>query len=144
MELLVALATGTSSEAGRRAWDGLSALVRRSFWRGQESSNTAAVSSGEGELTRLEQASTDPARDEAAQALSTALAARADVDPDFSADLQQWRDHVRLVRTGDGDVHIKITGGKFYGPTVWARDVDRISFDTPPPPSPGAGTPPQG
>lgn len=142
--LLVALVTGAGNDVGRQAWAGLRGLVARPFHRGQGPTDTATVSSGEVELTRLEQAPTDPARAQAAQALSTALAARAAVDPVFSADLQGWHEQVRLVRTGDGDVHIEISGEpKFYGPVMNARDVYGVSFVTPPP-SPGAGTRPQG
>ncbi|MFF3402169.1 hypothetical protein ACFYW6_27100 [Streptomyces sp. NPDC002659] len=138
--LLVALATGTGGEVGRQAWAWLSSLVRRPSQLGQGTPDTAPVSSGEAELTRLEEAQADPAREQAAQALSTALATRAAVDPDFAADLQRWHEHVGLVRTGDGDVHIEISGGTFYGPNISARDVSGVSTVTPPPPSPGTGT----
>lgn len=132
--LLVALATGTAGEVGRQAWAGLSALVRHPFRRGQGTADSATVSSGEEELTRLEQASTEPGRAQAAQSLSTALAARADLDPDFSADLQQWQ--ARQMNL--------ITGGHFYGPT-WqvGGNVGGIP-DPPAPPTTDTATPPQG
>ncbi|AZS76945.1 hypothetical protein DDE74_39765 [Streptomyces lydicus] len=141
----MALASGAADKAGQQAWARLSALVRRSFQRGQgQSPEAPAVSSGEAELERLEEAPNDPARRQAAQALSAALAARAAEDPDFDAALQQWHEQVRPVRTGDGDVNVTISGGEFHGPQSVVRDVYGVPTVTPPPPSPGAGTPPGG
>lgn len=81
--LLAAVACGACGEAGRQAWAGPSTLVRHPFRRSQDDSPaTEAVGSGEAELARLEEAPADPAR---ARALSTALAAWAVVDTDFSA-----------------------------------------------------------
>ena len=132
--LLLALAGGAGGEVGRQAWAGLSALVRRPFRHGHDDSpDTPAVGSGEAELARLEEAPADPAR---AQALSTALAARAALDADFRNDLQQWHEQAKPVRTGDGDVHNTISGGAFHGPVVQGRDFSGISFTTPPPATP--------
>ncbi|MER6358034.1 hypothetical protein ABT186_41210 [Streptomyces sp. NPDC001634] len=111
--LLAAPAGGAGGELGRQAWVGLTTLVRRPFTRGQdESVQTPAVSSGETELVRLQEAPGDAAR---AQALSTALAVRAAVDAEFSTDLQQWHEQAKLVRTGDGEVHNTISGGTQHG-----------------------------
>ncbi|AKH85608.1 hypothetical protein AA958_28965 [Streptomyces sp. CNQ-509] len=140
--LLAALAGGAGSEAGRQAWTGLSALVRRPFRCGQgDSPEAPAISSGEAELTRLAEAPTDPAR---AQALSTALAVRAVLDADFSAGLQRWHEQARLVRTGDGEVHNTISGGTFSGPVLQGRDFSGVSSTPLPPPAtaPGVSTPP--
>ncbi|MER5212536.1 hypothetical protein ABT063_18625 [Streptomyces sp. NPDC002838] len=140
--LLAALAGGVGGEAGRNAWMGLSSLVQRPFRRGQDTPVGApAVSSGEAELVRLEEAPTDSAR---GQALSAALSARAAVDADFHAGLQRWHEHAKLVRTGDGDAHNEISGGTFSGPTLLGRDFSGISFTAPPPATPGTDTPPQG
>lgn len=133
--LLAALAGGAGGEVGRQAWAGLSALVRRPFQRGQDTTAGSAISSGEVELARLEHAAADPAR---AQALSTALAVRAALDPDFQAGLQRWHEQARLVRTGDGEVHNEISGGTFYGPAVLGRDFSGVSFTTPPPTTPSS------
>ncbi|SOF02488.1 hypothetical protein SAMN05446589_9642 [Streptomyces sp. OV198] len=133
--LLAALAGGAGGEVGRQAWAGLSALVRHPFQRGDGTTPGApAVSSGEAELARLEEAPADPAR---AQALSTALAVRAALDVEFSAGVQRWHEQARLVRTGDGAVHNQISGGTFSGPVVQGRDFSNIAFTTAPSPQPG-------
>ena len=129
--LLAALAGGAGGEVGRQAWAGLSALVRRPFPRGEDTAGGLAVSSGEAELTRLEEVPTDPAR---ALVLSAALAARAAADSGFQAGLQQWCEQAKLTRTGEGDVHNEISGGSFRGPTVQGRDFSGVSFTTSPPP----------
>lgn len=132
--LLAALAAGAGGELGRQAWVGLTTLVRRPFTRGQgESAQASAVSSGEAELVRLQEAPGDTAR---AQALSTALAVRAAVDAEFSSGLRQWHEQAKLVRTGDGDVHNTISGGTQHGPVLQGRDFSGLSFTASPPPPP--------
>ncbi|WSW77076.1 hypothetical protein OG390_31790 [Streptomyces sp. NBC_00996] len=131
--LLAALAGGAGGELGRQAWAGLTTLVRRPFTRGQdESAQAPAVSSGETELVRLQEDPGDSAR---AQALSTALSVRAAVDAEFTADLRQWHEQAKLVRTGDGDVHNTISGGTQHGPVLQGRDFSGLSFNTAPPPT---------
>jgi hypothetical protein len=127
--LLAALAGGAGGEIGRQAWAGLTALVRRPFRRdaGEEA---PAVSSGEAELARLEQ---DPADQQQAQALSTALAARAALDADFRTGLEAWQEQAKLMNTGDGTVHNTISGGTQHGPVLQGRDFSGLSFTTPPP-----------
>ncbi|WP_411089950.1 hypothetical protein [Streptomyces sp. 061-3] len=139
--LLAALAGGAGGEVGRQTWAGLSALVRRPFRRVEDTALAPAVSSGEVELAALGQAPADPAR---TQALSTALAVRAEADPDFHAGLLQWHERAKLVRTGDGEVTNTISGGTQNGPVLQGRDFSGLTFTTPPPPSatPGSGTPP--
>ncbi|WP_371749274.1 hypothetical protein [Streptomyces sp. NBC_00280] len=113
--------------------------MRRPFGHGREEADRAPeVASGQAELDRLEEAPEDAAR---AQALSTALAARATADAEFSASLQQWHEQARLVRTGDGDVHNTISGGTFqHGPVVQGRDFSGLTFTTTaPPPAPDSG-----
>ncbi len=134
--LLVALAGGAGGEIGRQAWAGLSALVRHPIRGGRDTEDVPAVGSGEVELAELERAPADPAR---AQALSTALAVRAEMDADFRTGLERWHEQARLVRTGDGEVHNTISGGTFNGPTMQGRDFSGLSFTTPPPPPPPAG-----
>ncbi|MFE7776858.1 hypothetical protein ACFU5O_23800 [Streptomyces sp. NPDC057445] len=128
--LLAALAGGAGGEAGRQAWAGLSALVRRPFVRGEGAAEGSETVSAEAELAELERAPADPAR---AHALSTALAVRAALEADFRTGLQQWHERAKLVRTGDGEVHNTISGGTFNGPALQGRDFSGISFASPPP-----------
>ncbi|MER5402629.1 hypothetical protein [Streptomyces sp. NPDC002599] len=125
MKLLTALAGGVGGEAGRQAWAGLSALVRRPSQHDQDTAGGSAVSSGEAELFRLEQAAADLAR---AQALSTALAVRAAVDADFQAGLQRWHQQAKLVHSSASEVHNEISGGTFHGPVAMGRDFTRINL----------------
>jgi hypothetical protein len=83
-----------------------------------------AVSSGAAELVALEQTPDDPTR---GQLLSTALAVRAALDADFRTGLQQWHEHAKLVRTGDGDVHNSISGGHQHT-AVQGRDFSGLTF----------------
>ncbi|MFD7630733.1 hypothetical protein ACFV7Q_32725 [Streptomyces sp. NPDC059851] len=133
MVLLAALAGGAGGEAGKQAWSGLSALVRRPLHRAD---GVPAVSSGEAELAALEEAP-GPER---ANALSTALAVRATLDAPFRTGLQQWHDQARVVRTGDGEVTSTISGGTFHAPVVQGRDFSGVSFATAPPPPSSAPT----
>lgn len=134
--LLMAVAGGAGGEVGRRAWTGLSALVRRPFGR-DGGGQSPAVSSGEAELVHLAAEPDDQSR---AQALSTALAVRAAVDEDFRTHLAAWQEQAKLVRTGDGAVTNTISGGTQNGPVLQGRDFSNLNFTTPPPPpsSPGA------
>ncbi|MFC8920403.1 hypothetical protein ACFT5C_32135 [Streptomyces sp. NPDC057116] len=130
--LLAALAGGAGGEAGRQAWAGLSALVRRPFGR-DGGGRAPAVGSGEAELVRLAE---DPGDQGRAQSLSTALAVRAAVDEDFRARLAAWQERAALVRTGDGAVTNTISGGTQNGPVVQGRDFSGLTFTTLPPPAP--------
>ncbi|MGW4380978.1 hypothetical protein [Kitasatospora sp. NPDC004531] len=130
--LLAALAGGAGGEPGRQAWAGLGELVRRPFGRGAatgDDPDAPAVSSGEAELAALERAPADPAR---GQSLSTVLAVRAALDPDFRTGLRQWHDRAKLVRTGDGSVHNTISGGHQYGAVVMGRDISELTIDSRP------------
>ncbi|MEV5957013.1 hypothetical protein AB0M11_25145 [Streptomyces sp. NPDC051987] len=133
--LLAALAGGAGGEIGRQSWAGLSALVRRPL-RHQDNGQDGAVSSGETELAGLARAPGDAAR---AQALSTALAVRAALDPDFRTDLRRWHEEAQRVHTG-GEVHNEISGGTFHGPVQQGRDFSGLAL-TSPPPAPGPRTP---
>ncbi|WP_313896784.1 hypothetical protein [Streptomyces sp. GC420] len=141
MGLLTALAGGAGGEAGRQVWAVLSALVRRPFQRSEDASDGSATSSGEAELSRLEESPTDQLR---AQALSTALAVRAAIDSGFHSSLEQWHEQAKLVRVGDGGVNNVISGGSFHGPTVLGGNFSGLTFTTHAPSSaPGTGSPPQ-
>jgi hypothetical protein len=132
--LLAALAGGAGGEAGRQAWAGLTALVRRPFQRTTlEGEETRALSTGEVELVRLDQDPDDLVR---AQELSTALAARAAVDAAFATELSRWHDEARRVRTGDGDVTNTVSGGTVHGPVLQGRDFSgTIHLGPPSPPA---------
>ncbi|WP_431781519.1 hypothetical protein [Streptomyces chumphonensis] len=137
--LLAALAGGAGGELGRQAWAGLSALVRQPFRRGQDAADAPEVSTGESELTALSQSPDDRAR---AQDLSTALAARSSLDPDFDAELRRWHEGARPILDDDGGVHNRISGGNQYGPVLQGRNFSGLTFSTqPPPPPPEGGTP---
>ncbi|WP_328954263.1 hypothetical protein [Kitasatospora purpeofusca] len=100
--LLTELAAGVGGDGGRQAWEALGALVRR----------PTGVGSGEAELVALERAPGDVAR---AHALSTALAVRAALQPEFGAELLRWQEQARSFRTGEGSVRNEISGGTFDG-----------------------------
>lgn len=137
---LAALAGGLSGEAGRQAWQGLSALVQRPFRRGgaEELVEDSGVSTGEVELAALE---TDPASPERAQALATALGVRAALDGEFGRLLEEWREQARPSSTSE--VHNHISGGTQHGPVLQGRDFSSITFDMRPG-APSAGPAEQG
>lgn len=130
--LLASLVGGAGGEVGRQVWTGLTTLVRRPFHRGDDDSAGGPVP-GEDELMRLQQAPGDGTR---AHALSTALAVRAALDPDFAAALTAWHEQAKLVRTGDGPVNNSISGGSYYAPVLQGRDFSHTTFNTPPPQRP--------
>ncbi|MGW2540747.1 hypothetical protein ACWC5I_07705 [Kitasatospora sp. NPDC001574] len=112
---LAALAGGISGEAGRQAWTGLTALVRRPFRHSQEDSGADALAarSGEAELAALAQ---DPSELERAQRLSTVLAVRAAVSAEFRVALESWWQQAQLVRPNEGAVTNQVSGGTQYVP----------------------------
>lgn len=131
MLLLAALAGGAGGEAGKQAWSALSTLVRRPF---QRTEATSTVSSGEAELAALEQVPGP----EQANALSTALAVRAVLDPQFYTSLQQWHDQAKLVRTGDAEVTNTINNSTFHAPVLQGRDISGVSIAATHPAAPPA------
>ncbi|MFI2207210.1 hypothetical protein ACH47Z_42390 [Streptomyces sp. NPDC020192] len=113
-ELLMALASGTAGAAGQQIWTSLRDLVRR---------RTDAEPSGEGELTALAAAVGSAERTARAEQLAQALAERARQDPAFADALRIWRqDALDAVRTGSGDVHNEISGGR-QQTVILARDI---------------------
>ncbi|MBB5120534.1 hypothetical protein AF335_11430 [Streptomyces eurocidicus] len=126
---LAALAGSLGSEAGRQAWQGLTALVRRPFgWaaaQGPEGNGTPQVSSGELEAAALAGDPADPMR---AQALATALGVRAALDGEFRALLDEWWQRAQAGSPG-GDVHNSISGGTQNGPVLQGRDFSNLTFD---------------
>ncbi|MFC7218581.1 hypothetical protein ACFQLX_10440 [Streptomyces polyrhachis] len=126
---LAALATGTGGEAGRQAWQGLVALVRRPFTREsareEAGAPAAAAGSGEPELAAL---AAEPADALRAQALATALGVRAALDADFRRLLDEWWRQARAAEPG-GDVHNQVSGGTQHQ-VVQARDISHLTFTT--------------
>lgn len=138
--VLAALAGGMGGEAGRQAWTALSALIRRPLRRG-EGDGALVVSSGEGELSALAQ---NPGELERAQRLSTALAVRAALDAEFRLALENWWRQAESVRTGEGAVTNRISGGTQYGPVVQGRDFSHLSINGPGPAEHGGAHGPTG
>ncbi|MDH6111602.1 hypothetical protein P3T36_001918 [Kitasatospora sp. MAP12-15] len=128
---LAALAGGVGGEAGRQAWQGLTALVRRPFRRGSAgdlSADLSDISSGHEELAALEGAPADPTR---AQALVTTLSVRAALDAEFRGLLADWWQQAQSIDT-TGEFHNRITGGTQNGPVFQGRDFSNITFTVPP------------
>ncbi|MFH8471990.1 hypothetical protein [Streptomyces sp. NPDC018000] len=125
---LAALAGGIGTEAGRNAWLGLTALVRRPFRRGvaqgAEDDGASSISSGELEVAALESEPTDPIR---AQALATALGVRAALDGEFRTRLDEWWRQAQEAQ--GGDVHNSISGGTQSGPVIQGRDFSSLTFN---------------
>lgn len=126
---LTALASGLGGEAGRQAWQGLTALVRRPFGRaatqGTQDDGTPQVSSGELEVAALEGDPADPMR---AQALATALGVRAALDREFRILLDEWWQRAKASSSGS-DVHNSISGGTQNGPVLQGRDFSSLTFN---------------
>lgn len=125
---LAALAGSAGGEAGRQAWQGLTALVRRPFQRGAaqdaEPDGSPGVSSGQLEIADLENNPADPVH---AQALATALGVRAALDREFRVLLEEWWQH---AQTGSGsEVHNSISGGTQNGPVLQGRDFSSLTFN---------------
>ncbi|MEV8451451.1 hypothetical protein AB0467_02310 [Streptomyces sp. NPDC052095] len=124
---LAAMAGSLGGEAGRQAWQGLAALVRRPF-RGAASADDGAlqVSSGEPELSALAGDPDDPMR---AQALATALGVRAALDVDFRALLDEW-----WQRAQDASpsvvVNNSFSGTSHGGPVLQGKDFSGTTFHT--------------
>ncbi|MFI5901822.1 hypothetical protein [Streptomyces cyaneofuscatus] len=126
---LAALAGGLGGEAGRQAWQGLTALVRRPFGQAAtqrtQNDGTPQVSSGELEVVALEGDPADPMR---AQALATALGVRAALDGEFRGLLDEWWQ--RTQASSSSDVHNTISGGTQNGPVLQGRDFSSLTFNT--------------
>ncbi|WP_330239706.1 hypothetical protein [Streptomyces sp. NBC_00525] len=125
---LTAMAGSVGGDAGRQAWQGLTALVRRPFRRASpedgDSAADSGISSGERELAELERDPADPLR---AQALATALGVRAALDGEFRALLDSWW---REARSGTGgDVSNNVSGGTQNAPLLQGRDFSQITFN---------------
>lgn len=127
---LAALAGSLGSEAGRQAWQGLTALVRRPFARsttqGTGDGTMPQISSGELEVASLAGDPADPMR---AQALATALGVRAALDGEFRGLLDQWWQQAQAAPSG-GNVHNNIGGNIESGANVvQSRDVSSLTFN---------------
>jgi hypothetical protein len=123
-EWLAGLTVGTRGRHDERAWRDLVALVHRP--PPERPVPGVAVSSA-AELRALEQAPGDPRR---AQALSAALAERANADPDFRANLDEWRStsrrepHKPAPATGSASKATNhVSGGTFFNAVIQGRDI---------------------
>lgn len=120
--VLAKIFDGAVNEVGRQTWTTLTGLVRRTFGDRDRSRPMRAVA-------ELERQPADPAR---VEELAGALAAAAELDPDFAADLRQW---LTVAGQPAGDV-TNVVGGsaKIRGPVVQARDIHgSITFGDPGP-----------
>src|SRR6266545_3090859 len=108
---LAGIFEGASGEAGKQAWAALTGLVRHAFGGRERSRPMRAVA-------ELERHPGDPGR---VEELAGALAAAADLDPEFGADLREW---LTDVGTAGGDVTNIISGSaQVHGNVVQARDI---------------------
>ncbi|MEU3556108.1 hypothetical protein [Streptomyces fragilis] len=129
-DLLVALASGTAGAAGQQAWTSLRDLVRRRSEPELAPDAPEGIPSGEEELAALDERAESVER---ARALARVLGLRAAYDDAFRADLAAWRSAAEetVVRTGEGDVHNRITGGT-QSTVVMGRDFHGpITFNQP-------------
>ncbi|MCW5254640.1 hypothetical protein [Streptomyces sp. SHP 1-2] len=124
--VLVAAATGAGGEAGRRLWEALSGLVRRT--PGDDPARSPVPAPGEDELDALARS---PEDEERARLLGEALRRRAAQDPGFRARLVHWEQRAQVLNTGSGDVRNVIGGGTQQGPVVQGRDFSGITFNGP-------------
>lgn len=125
---LAALAGSIGGEAGRQAWQGLTALVSRPFRRGSgqeaEGDGASGLSSGEVEIAALESDPADPLR---AQALATALGVRAALDGEFRARLEEWW---RQAQTPSGVVVNNSVSGQIQnGNVVQGGSMSHFTFN---------------
>ncbi|HEU5161437.1 MAG TPA: hypothetical protein VFU43_30885 [Streptosporangiaceae bacterium] len=109
--ILVKIFDDAAGKAGKQAWTALTGLVRRAFGGRDKSRPVQAV-------TELERHPGDPAR---VEELAGALAAAADLDPEFAADLRRWLADAEQVSGGVTN----IVGGsaQVHGNLVQARDI---------------------
>jgi hypothetical protein len=119
---LVKIVDETAGKAGKQAWTALTGLVRRAFGGRDRSRPMRAVA----ELER------DPGDPERVEELAGALAAAADLDPEFAADLRGWLDRAEQI---GGEVTNRIGGSaQVHGTVIQARDIHgSITFGDPGP-----------
>jgi hypothetical protein len=118
---LAKVCDGAAGEAGKQAWTALTGLVRRVFGGRDRSRPMMAVA-------ELERHPGDPAR---VEELAGVLAAAADLDPDFAADLREWL--TEAGQAGDGGTNIIAGSAQVHGDVVQARDIHgSITFGDPP------------
>ena len=136
--VLLAAVTGISETLSGQLWAGVVSLVRRPLRRkAGAGGDIAAVSSGEAELTALQQAPGDQRR---AVALAEVLLARAGADAEFAQALGDWWDQAGPVRASIGNVVNTISGGTQQGPVLQGRDFSNITFGATPAAPPSSGS----
>ncbi|MEV7216935.1 hypothetical protein AB0O31_28070 [Kitasatospora cineracea] len=114
--VLAALAGGAGGEVGKQCWRSLTALVRRPF----QHAAAATVSSGEAELVALER---DPENTELVGRLSTALAVRAALEPEFGPALERWHGEAQTALAGNV-TNNTINDGTYYGTVLMTGTVN--------------------
>jgi hypothetical protein len=121
--VLVKIFDETAGKAGKQAWSALTGLVRRAFGGRGRSRPMQAVA-------ELERHPGDPAR---VEELAGALAAAAELDPEFAADLRRWLD---VVEQPAGGETTNVIGGsaQVHGTVLQTRDIHgSITFGDPNP-----------
>lgn len=109
-----ALVGGAAGQAGKSAWDSLTALVRRTFGADDQPADQVLAA-----LHEVERRPEDAAA--AAEILAGVLVDRARVDPAFAEALRSWTGQVTVV-SETHDVS-NVVSGRVEGSVVQARDV---------------------
>jgi tetratricopeptide (TPR) repeat protein len=112
--LLLAVASGGSEAVGSQVWEGLRALVHRWFRGGAAGRRPDPAARDLAALDR------DRGDENAAARLADALAARAELDPDFRAQLEAW--HVGAQR---------VYAGVISGSVVQAQVIHNLTITVP-------------
>jgi hypothetical protein len=100
-----------AGEAGKGLWTSLTGLVKKTFGRGSEP------------VEAFEELDRQPGDQARTMALAESLAAEAERDPEFAADLRRWLVEAQRNASGDGDVTNVIGGSaRIGGPVVPGRD----------------------
>ena len=109
------LANGALGEAGKRAWEALTGIVRR---LGHRESGPILAAAGQDDGQQIDVAG-----------LVRALVRQADADPEFATSLRQWWVAAgQLVHDRDQG-NVNVISGTVHGPSVQARDINGpISF----------------
>lgn len=104
---------GAAGEVGAQAWTALSVLVRRTFGGRARSRPMRAVA-------ELEDHPRDPAR---VDELARALAAAAELDPEFAAGLRQWLADAGSADTAGTVTNVISGSAQLHGNVIQARDI---------------------
>ena len=136
--VLLAIVSGAGTRLGTQLWEGVESLVRRPFRHkvaGGDAAAAPVATSGEAELTALQQAPADRQR---AVALAEALLARSGADDEFRQALESWWHRAEPIRASlaIGNVTNEISGGT-QRLVLQGRDFNNVSLGAPAPSPPG-------